>query len=89
MKQKIIKNVQLRIEAPSYIHGVENDIRELKSLKEAIQNHKDLSGFNIWIEKEEVFICEFCKRDWEEEDDVRPMCCEKAVEERIKKDGQE
>jgi len=81
MKVEVIQNVQLRIEAPKYIHGIDNDERALKDLIEAIQNHKDLSGYYMWIEHEKEFQCSFCHREWEKENGGAPVCCEKAIAE--------
>ena len=61
----------------SRIPGDESDCKDIIG---QINRHVD-GVKECHVEFTERVICEFCKSEWEEDENGQPLCCNKAVEE--------
>lgn len=83
MKKTINENYRLEVRPGTwYSKDHKRSVAILSDIKESIERHVDdvASAEMEWDMKE---ICEFCKYEWELDDDGLPMCCQKAVKEAV------
>lgn len=89
MKKTIIKDIEVRIDPPSYAFSWHRDperrAQALQSwvddLNNFIRDHRSQDANSIYVEKIMGDVCSFCGSDWEVGDDGCPVCCGKAVAE--------
>ena len=86
-KKQIIIAVEVRIDVPIYWRTLDENleaskraIREAEDMCKEIKRHVN-GGERPYVHREIRDICTFCRREWEEEDDGCPLCCDMAVEE--------
>jgi len=64
--------------SPGYYCDSKQAYSYCKRIADEIKQHCDSAG-DTEIDCDTIEYCEFCKREWEEESDGEPLCCEQAV----------
>lgn len=88
MKQKVLVDVKITCDPPTYIirrcQPIERQARYIESwvkeFHDFIRDHRSQDPVNLNIERVYKNQCSFCGSEWEE-DENGPVCCLKAQDE--------
>ena len=89
MKTKVLVEVRLNCDPPSYIYRwnrtVEQQAKELESwvkdFHDFIRYHRSQDPVDLSVERIYEQQCSYCKNEWETDVNGMPECCNKAQEE--------
>ncbi len=87
MKKEVINDIWVHVDVWQGFYNNDHDAeirfkeKEAKDFLMFLKDHQSQSDVRAYLEYDRQTICEFCKREWEEEPNGEPVCCTKAVEE--------
>ena len=87
MRQKILYDITISCDPPRVPYYVQRNGPDaiaayyeswIRDFNDFIRDHRSQDPVSLNVEREYKDVCSHCRHEWEEDENGKPLCCDKA-----------